>query len=57
MTILGEGELDVPGCLKSLRAQNYDRSLSLEYEENMENPLSDIEICLKTVRDAVKQIG
>ncbi len=57
MTILGEGELDVSGCLKSLRQQNYDRSLSLEYEENMENPLSDIEVCLKTVREAVKKLG
>ncbi|MCA9076535.1 MAG: sugar phosphate isomerase/epimerase [Planctomycetaceae bacterium] len=57
MTILGEGELDVPGCLKALRAQNYDRSLSLEYEENEQNPLSDIEVCLKTVREAVKTLG
>ena len=57
MTILGEGELDVVGCLKALRALDYDRSLSLEYEENMENPLSDIEVCLKTVRKAVKKLG
>ncbi len=57
MTILGEGELDVAGCLKALRAQDYERSLSLEYEENMENPLSDIEVCLKAVREAVKKLG
>lgn len=57
MTILGEGELDVLGCLKALRSLKYDRSLSLEYEENMQNPLSDIEVCLKTVRDAVKKLG
>lgn len=57
MTILGEGELQIAGCLKALRQLNYDRSLSLEYEENMENPLSDIEVCLQAVRDAVKKLG
>jgi len=56
MTILGEGELDVPGCLRALRDLDYDRSLSLEYEENMENPLSDIAVCLQTVREAAQQI-
>ena len=52
-TILGEGELNVVGVLRQLRELNYDRNVSLEYEENPENPLSDIELCLKTVRDAV----
>ncbi|MBX3439443.1 MAG: sugar phosphate isomerase/epimerase [Planctomycetaceae bacterium] len=56
MTILGEGELDVAGCLNALRQNEFDRSLSLEYEENPDNPLSDIEVCLKTVRDAVKSL-
>jgi len=56
-TILGQGDLDVPGCLKVLRKLNYDYALSLEYEENPENPLSDIEVCLQTVREAVKKIG
>lgn len=55
-TILGEGELDVLGCLKELRKLSYDRCLSLEYEENEQNPLSDIELCLQTVRDAVKKL-
>ena len=56
MTILGEGELDVVGCLKVLRQQGFDRSLSLEYEENEQNPLSDIEVCLQTVREAVQKL-
>ncbi|MFG0335505.1 MAG: sugar phosphate isomerase/epimerase family protein [Maioricimonas sp. JB049] len=56
-TILGEGELDVVGCLRVLRKQNFDNCLSLEYEENAQNPLSDIEVCLKTVREAVKKLG
>lgn len=51
-TILGQGDLDVPGCLKVLKRLNYDYGLSLEYEENPKNPLSDIEVCLQTVREA-----
>jgi len=42
----------VAGCLKVLRGLNYEHVLSLEYEENPSNPLSDIEVCLKAVRDA-----
>jgi sugar phosphate isomerase/epimerase len=56
-TILGEGELDVVGCLRALRKLDYQRSLSLEYEENEQNPLSDIELCLKAVRDAVQNLA
>jgi inosose dehydratase len=56
-TILGEGDLDVVGCLRVLRKLNYQNILSLEYEENPKNPLSDIEVCLKTVREAVAKLG
>lgn len=52
-TILGEGELNVVGVLRALRNLNYSRNLSLEYEENPMNPLSDVELCLAAVRDAV----
>jgi inosose dehydratase len=55
-TVLGEGELDVHGCLKELRALDYQGCLALEYEENEQNPLSDIEVSLQTVRDAVKKL-
>lgn len=56
-TILGEGELDVTGCLRALRKLDYQRSLSLEYEENEANPLSDVELCLKKVRESVAELG
>lgn len=52
-TILGEGELNVVGVLRALRDVGYQHPVSLEYEENPENPLSDIELCLAAVRDAV----
>jgi sugar phosphate isomerase/epimerase len=55
-TILGQGDLDVVSCLKSLRKLNYQGCLALEYEENPDNPLSDIEICLKEVRQAVTKL-
>jgi len=55
-TVLGEGELDVAGCLQELRKLGYNRCLSLEYEENEQNPLSDIEVSLQSVRDAVKSL-
>ena len=54
--ILGEGDLDVLGCLKVLKKIDYKYCLSLEYEENPKNPLSDIEACLRTVRQAVKKL-
>lgn len=56
-TILGQGDLDVAGCLKVLRKLGYDYALSLEYEENPKNPLSDIEVCLAEVRKAVMEIA
>lgn len=55
-TILGEGELDVVGCLKALKKLNYQYGVSLEYEEHPENPISDIEQCLKTVKDALTKV-
>lgn len=56
-TILGEGELDVVGCLKALKKLNYQYGVSLEYEEHPENPISDIEQCLKTVKAAIAKVG
>ncbi len=56
MTVLGQGDLDIVGCLKALRRLNYDYCLSLEYEENPDNPLSDIEVCLSAVRRAVARL-
>ncbi|MBX3441166.1 MAG: sugar phosphate isomerase/epimerase [Planctomyces sp.] len=55
-TILGEGELDVVGTLRELRKLNYDSVVALEYEESEQNPLSDIELCLASVREAVKRL-
>jgi sugar phosphate isomerase/epimerase len=55
--IVGEGDLDVLGCLKELQKQNYQYCLALEYEEHPENPVPDLEICLKNVRAAMEKLG
>jgi inosose dehydratase len=56
-TIVGQGDLDVLGCLRVLKKLNYQGCLSLEYEENEQNPLSDIAVSLAAVRDAAAKLG
>jgi sugar phosphate isomerase/epimerase len=56
-TIVGQGDLDVLGCLRVLKKLNYQGCLSLEYEENEQNPLSDIAVSLQAVRDAAAKLG
>jgi inosose dehydratase len=50
--ILGEGDLNIVGCLKALKALGYDSTVALEYEENPDNPLSDLKVCLENLRAA-----
>ncbi len=54
--ILGQGDLDVAGCLKVLKKLKFEFCVALEYEENPANPLADIRECLKTVQEAVKKV-
>jgi len=54
--ILGEGDLNIVGCLRALKKLDYQYCVALEYEENPDNPLSDIEVCLKNLRAAIKQM-
>ena len=54
--IAGEGELNVVALLKALKALNFNYCLALEYEENVKNPLPDIEACLKHVRECAAKV-
>ena len=54
--IAGEGDLNVVGLLKALKALDYQYCLALEYEENAKNPLPDIEACLKFVRESAAKV-
>jgi inosose dehydratase len=55
-TILGEGDLDLLGMLKALRATKFNEVLALEYEENEKNPIADLQQCLAAVRSAVDKL-
>ena len=58
--ILGKGHLDVQATFRALRDVHFpaDGALSLEYEENPENPLNDIKECLAVASAAAqKAIG
>ncbi len=55
--ILGRGHLDVVGVFKALKKVNFpeDGELSLEYEENPQDPLPDVRECLAVASEAAKQ--
>jgi sugar phosphate isomerase/epimerase len=56
-TIVGQGDLDLVKCLRVLKQQNYQGCVSLEYEENEKNPLSDIAASLQATREAAAKLG
>jgi inosose dehydratase len=57
--ILGKGHLDVTGVIEALVAVEFpaNGALSLEYEENPKDPISDITQCYKIASAAVDRIN
>lgn len=55
--ILGRGHLDVVGVFRALKKVSFppDGCLSLEYEENPQDPLADVKECLAVASDAAMQ--
>lgn len=55
--ILGRGHLDVEGVFTALRKVNFpaDGFLSLEYEENPDDPIADVQQCLAVAADAAQK--
>jgi inosose dehydratase len=53
--ILGKGHIDVPAVMAALVAADFpaDGALSVEYEENPQNPLADIKACEEAARAAI----
>jgi sugar phosphate isomerase/epimerase len=53
-TILGKGLMDVVAVMKALREVQFpaDGALSLEYEENANNPVPDVKECLAIAQEA-----
>ncbi len=54
-TLLGKGDLDLVGFLRTLKRIGFKGCLALEYEENPDDPLPDLQACLVAVRDALKR--
>ena len=56
--ILGKGHLDVPAVMAALVQTGFpkDGALSLEYEENPQNPLDDIRQCYAVAKDAMAKV-
>ncbi len=57
--ILGQGKLDVDACFRALRAIGFgpDRALSLEYEESPDDPVPDVEACLRAASEAAERVA
>ena len=55
--ILGKGHMDVPAVIAALVQVGFpaDGALSIEYEENPQNPLADIRECISAARAAIGQ--
>ena len=53
--ILGKGHIDVPAVMAALMAADFpaDGALSIEYEENPQNPLADLKACADAARAAI----
>ncbi len=55
--ILGKGHMDVPAVMAALVQVGFpaDGALSIEYEENPQNPLDDLRECVRVARAALPQ--
>jgi inosose dehydratase len=56
-SVLGQGDLKLVDLLKLLKEAGFKGGLSLEYEEEEDNPIASIKKCLEAVREAVKKIA
>ena len=57
--ILGQGKLDLAAFFRALRAVGFgpERALSLEYEENPDAPVPDVEACLRAASEAAERVA
>lgn len=55
-TLVGEGDVDLEGCLKALKKKNYSGYLSLEYEAEMDSK-AGVERSLKALRRSLERIS
>jgi sugar phosphate isomerase/epimerase len=57
--ILGKGHLDVEGVFRALRAVGFPENgaISLEYEENPQDPIDDIRQCVAVAKAAMSKVA
>jgi sugar phosphate isomerase/epimerase len=57
--LLGQGKLDLDGFFRALRAVDFapGAALSLEYEEHPEDPIADIEACLRAASESAERVA
>ena len=57
--ILGQGKLDLDGFFRALRAIGFgpDKALSLEYEDHPDDPIADVEACLRAASEAAERVA
>jgi inosose dehydratase len=57
--ILGQGKLDLDAFFRALREIGFapDKALSLEYEEHPDDPIADIEACLRAASEAAERVA
>jgi inosose dehydratase len=57
--VLGKGHLDVEGVFRALKAVDFPENgaVSLEYEENPQDPIDDIRQCMAAAKEAIGRIA
>ncbi len=57
--ILGKGHLDVEGVFRALQAVEFpaNGAISLEYEENPQDPIDDIRQCVAVAKAAMSKVA
>lgn len=53
-TVVGEGNLDLPGFIQALDATNFDGMAVIEYERDVQNPVPALKNCVAAMRKAGK---
>jgi inosose dehydratase len=52
-TVVGQGNLNMPGLFKALKRLHYHHLIALEYEDHPENPMDDIRASFAAIREAL----
>ena len=57
--ILGQGKLDLDAFFRALREIGFgpEQALSLEYEEHPDDPIPDVEACLRAASEAAERVA